>query len=67
MKNGKMNFCEAAKYVQSQRSCIYPNFGFCKQLIEYEKELDLLKEKLTESNLSWFKLRLNILLYCVKF
>ena len=52
MKNGKMNFCEAAKYVQSQRSCIYPNFGFCKQLIEYEKELDLLKEKLTESNLS---------------
>ena len=39
MKFFKMNFLEAWEFVKQKRSCVYPNSGFKKQLIEFEKKL----------------------------
>ena len=39
MKRTKWTFQEAMKYVQSCREIIEPNFGFCTQLMEYEKTI----------------------------
>ena len=39
MKYHKMDFEEAWKFVKEKRSIVYPNSGFKKQLIDYEKIL----------------------------
>ena len=40
MKENKMNFEDAHKFVKSKRSETYPNSGFIEQLKEYENELN---------------------------
>jgi protein-tyrosine phosphatase len=37
MKFKNMKFEEAYKYVKGQRSMVFPNLGFMRQLREYEK------------------------------
>jgi protein-tyrosine phosphatase len=39
MKTLKMKFLEAYEHVKKARKIIFPNFGFLKQLREYEKAL----------------------------
>ena len=41
MKKNNIKMNEAYKIVYTKRSCISPNFGFCGQLMLYEKELIL--------------------------
>lgn len=41
MKNKKMNYAKVLAEVRGKRSCVYPNNGFAKQLIAYEKSLNL--------------------------
>lgn len=41
MKHKKMPFGEALSFVKSRRSCVHPNSGFRKQLIEYNAILGL--------------------------
>ncbi len=39
IRKQKKTMDESLKFVQSKRSCVSPNLGFCGQLIRYEKEL----------------------------
>lgn len=39
MATRKMTFMEAFNYVKKRRPIIFPNFGFQKQLLEFEKQL----------------------------
>jgi protein-tyrosine phosphatase len=39
MKTKSLSFLEALKFVQSQREIVEPNFGFCSQLMQYEKNM----------------------------
>jgi protein-tyrosine phosphatase len=41
MQLKRISFNEAFKFVQDRREVIDPNFGFCTQLIEFEKTLNL--------------------------
>jgi protein-tyrosine phosphatase len=47
IRKQKKTMDESLKFVQSKRSCVSPNLGFCGQLIRYEKELISLLEEHT--------------------
>lgn len=42
MKTLKINFEDALDYVAKKRNCIEPNFGFCRQLIQFQHSLELI-------------------------
>jgi hypothetical protein len=41
MKKNNMSFNDAYKFVKDRRPQVDPNFGFCCQLVQYEKTLNL--------------------------
>lgn len=41
MTKKKTNYYDTLAFVRAKRSCVYPNTGFAKQLLELEKQLKL--------------------------
>lgn len=62
MQRNGWSFSKAFEYVQSRREVVDPNFGFCAQLLDYEKEIiqthnnntsQILEKNSIENGINW--------------